>query len=252
MAAVIDGGDASGGVRTITFVATASSQGEDLARAVTDLVGRGSAALTVLREPTQTQVFHAIVRSDVAILDATVEPAGGSNYPAFTAQPLAMPHVLVVSRTPLPPNFHGLREGGAPPYPHESDNATILGWIADQLEALLAEPRRSRLERTSLGSVVTTFRGLWGTMASGPARRRAFVSYRSTVFEEARRIEVRLPAGDGGLVDGPRDVTLLGPGELAFENELLAARLRWHLVSLLEERLRRCQAQCRPPRSPAC
>jgi hypothetical protein len=224
--------------RRAALVATSSDPGTELATAVRDLAGRKGFAVDVLTNPAQPDVARALTRYDVVILDATVEP--GRSYPGFTAPPRVMNHVLVVSRTPLPLNFHGLREGGAPPYPAGFSNGDLLSWLDTQLDELRDAPARSRLERTLLGSVLTMAR-------SGPPRRepgrQVFVSYRGEAVDEARQLADRLSAGK--ITDpagAPLTATFLEPGEIAFEDEILTSWLRWHLVSLLAERLRRCES----------
>jgi hypothetical protein len=52
-----------------------------------------------------------------------------------------------------------------------------------------------------------------------------------------------LKAGDQRLGSAAQGtVILLRPGEIAFDDEILTEQLRWHLVSLLEERLRTCDS----------
>jgi hypothetical protein len=227
-------------IRRAVLVATSSGPGRELADAVRDRAARKGFTLDVLTNPRQPDMARAIVRYDVVILDATVEHDAGSNYPGLIARPQAKDHVLVVSRTPLPLNFHGLREGGAPPYPASFTNKDILAWLDTQLEELRESRVRSRLERTLIGSALTM--GKSGPARRGPGRR-AFVSYRQEALSEARELAARLSSGDmPGPAGAPLTVILLEPGEIAFDDEILTSELRWHLASLLEERLRTCDS----------
>jgi hypothetical protein len=116
--------------RQAALIATPSEPGRELATSVREMAERKRFTLDVLTTPAQPEVARAIERYDVVILDATVEPGGKPNYPGFTAQPQVMSHVLVVSRTPLPLNFHASgREGRRRIRPLSAMTTCCLGSI---------------------------------------------------------------------------------------------------------------------------
>jgi hypothetical protein len=60
---------------------------------------------------------------------------------------------------------------------------------------------------------------------------------------KARELAERLTSGKiPDPAGAPLTAIFLEPGGIAFEDEILTSRLRWHLVSLLAERLRSCDA----------
>ncbi|MBV9482695.1 MAG: hypothetical protein JO249_18390 [Acidobacteria bacterium] len=225
--------------RSAIIVATDSQAGQQLLYEVKRLLTRAGFSYEILVRPTQAQVAMATVKYDAVILDATIELPEGSNYAAFTAQPTAMDHILVVSRTPLPLNFYGFRGGGAPIYPNEQNNESILRWLEGQLEQLKTRPTRPTLEKNLLGSVITMMRAM--TQVREAPIQGAFVSYTREALPQAHELTRRLQSGDPKLrTGGPIPVTLLESGELALEDELLTMQMRWHLVGLIEKRIKDC------------
>src|SRR4051794_34966847 len=84
-------------------------------------------------EASQSDFIKACAWDDAVFADATIEPDGAHQYAIFSAQPMGMDHVLIGSRTYLPLNFYGLREGGAPHYPSVYLNFEIVRWLRTEL-----------------------------------------------------------------------------------------------------------------------
>jgi hypothetical protein len=228
--------------RSVAFIATSSAAGKDLMRAAQVLAERTGYSFSGYPAPAQVVAARVMAQADVAILDATVEPGGGSAYRSFTAQPFAYNHVLVVSRTPLPLNFHG-RRTRAPERLHAFSNQALLDWLEGQLSELAAQPRRTGFQRTLIGASVDIFRPSYAAQADPDKRgsgHHAFVSYRREALKQARDLAAGLRAGRFAQSGGPADVTFLEPGVIAFDDEILTAQLRWHLTSLLSERIGEC------------
>ncbi|WP_421794652.1 hypothetical protein [Haliscomenobacter sp.] len=219
-----------------TIFSTRSPEGKALEGMLRDFLHALGWIVSVHNQPTQSEFNSACIKQDVVFVDASVELAGTHNYAAFTAQPQAYDHVLVASRTYLPQNFYGLREGGAPPYPFSQNNQAIMAWIREQVADLLPN-----LPRTG--------KNIWSTGLRGPlkdlekARVRAsqqhqiFVSFRNSVHKQAKDLQQQLASGKfhQGVKQG---VLLLSPGELAYQDEVLSYLQRWEILSIIEEKMR--------------
>lgn len=78
----------------------------------------------------------ACLDSDVVIFDGSIED-GCEQYRAALELMKCLDHILIVSRTPLPVNFEGMRKGGAPgiiktgesEYNERMTNKDIIEWI---------------------------------------------------------------------------------------------------------------------------
>ena len=95
----------------------------------------------------------ACLDSDVVIFDGSIE-GDHEQYRAALELMKCLDHILIVSRTPLPFNFEGMRKGGAPQliktgtveYSDSMTNEEILGWIIDTLENSSMElPRKLKM-----------------------------------------------------------------------------------------------------------
>jgi hypothetical protein len=225
---------------TATIFPTTSAEGVELLEAVLPITQALGVDTKVIRNPTQTQMTHACAKDDVVLIDATVEPDGSHNYAAMTAQPTAMDHVLVMSRTYLPLNFYGLREGGAPSYPLRFTNSQIVSWLEGELEDLLSSQPRQWWKKSLLGSISTSWSDVNKAAARAQDRYQVFISFRNNDFAKVNKFKERLESGE--FHDGrPQGVRLFEPGALTFQDEVLSAFQRWHVVSIVEERLRTCR-----------
>ena len=124
----------------IIFFAVSNEVGMELAQMFVELArAEFGLEVTVIEDATQTDLHRACLNGKIIVFDASVED--GHNYAAATAQPMVLERVLVVSRTYLPLNFYGLREGGAPDYPEPAfqTNETILKWLREQLADLVSD-----------------------------------------------------------------------------------------------------------------
>ncbi|ELR98910.1 hypothetical protein [Gloeocapsa sp. PCC 73106] len=110
---------------TLAFFPTRSSEGIDLQEQFVPLAEKlGFEVQTP--SATQSNYCSACLNSDVVVFDASIEEEGQHNYANATTQQIAMDHILVISRTYLPINFFGLRDGGAPLYPGFQSNDYII------------------------------------------------------------------------------------------------------------------------------
>lgn len=223
-----------------TIFPTGSDDGMELLEAVLPIARAFGLNLKVVRSPTQTQVTRACANDDIVFIDATVEPDGSHNYAAMTAQPMVMDHVLVMSRTYLPLNFYGLREGGAPSYPHRHTNSQIVSWIKSELKDLISSQPRQWWKKNLLGSIPTLWSDIHKAAARARERYQIFISFRNSDFPKVAELKERIKSGEfhEGRSQGVR---LFKPGELTFQDEVLSALQRWHILSIVEERLRTCR-----------
>jgi hypothetical protein len=223
----------------IHFFATRSDEGRQL---LEDFIPRAAEAGFVVEphhDSTPIEYAALCASAEVVVLDATVETERRHNY--HFAIPQALEHVLVVSRTPLPLNFYGLREDipdddhtllrGTPLYPERLDNGRILRW----LDAVLRE-LRPRLPRPR------DQRGWWGTLRRGyrdgwdAADRRhresgqVFISFRSSDEKGVAALAERIRLGE--LHDGPRVVRWFPSGVLS--RELMPEQRRWQILSSID------------------
>lgn len=109
-----------------------------------------------LIEQTEYKMMTAMMSCldcDVVIFDGSIE-GGNEQYRAASELMKGLDHILIVSRTPLPFNFQGMRKGGAPgviktgttEYSDQMTNEDILKWILDTLENSSMElPRRLKM-----------------------------------------------------------------------------------------------------------
>lgn len=218
------------------IVATRSKEGKELALMIQELLKTLGFEISVYDHPTQSELAWACIKQDVVIVDASVELDGTHNYAAFTAQPQGYDHVLVVSRTYLPQNFYGLREGGAPPYPFSQNNQAIMAWIREQVADLLPNLPRTGKNIWSTG-IMGPLKGLGNARARASQQHQIFISFRNSAFDSAKSLKTQLEEGQfhSGQKQG---VLLINPNELAFQGELLTFIQRWQLMGILEERMR--------------
>ncbi|WP_182909067.1 hypothetical protein [Microbispora sp. H13382] len=185
---------------------------------------------------TPAEFASACWNDDVLIVDGTVDGDGGAPdvYGVASAPPMALDHVLVVARSPLPINFFGTRHGGAPPYPGRHDNAAIATWVDQQFDRLtLPRPGKGwiRMRSTMRDSTAATERRL---NATG----QVFFSYRAGRGDRERqaRVEVLRRLADEVEAED-RTAFFYPPGALAWEDEMLPAARHWQLASIIDRRL---------------
>lgn len=131
---------------TITFIKAVTKQGEELysmfQNAMEGYVLRGHPVQLVEQKVYKMMPsIIACLDSDVVIFDGSIE-GDSEQYRAALELMKYLDHVLIVSRTPLPVNFEGLRNGGAPgiiktgaaEYSETLTNEDILKWIIHTLE----------------------------------------------------------------------------------------------------------------------
>jgi hypothetical protein len=221
----------------IIFFAVSNESGRELARLLVELARiEFGLEVEVLEEATQAELNRACLDDKIVVFDASIED--GNNYAAATAQPMVLEKVLVVSRTYLPLNFYGLREGGAPNYPEPAvqTNENILAWLREQLAELL----HSTALKPAAGGIINYFRSMIESLDAQERmwnrEGRIFISYRSRCFSEVEQLKRRI---QNGLVRGvqPSSVRFLRPGELVYEDEVLTKFRHWQLVSMIDRKI---------------
>jgi hypothetical protein len=206
----------------------------------------------------QDNFREACIEREAVIFDASIE--AGHIYDAATGQPMISDNVLVVSRTYLPSNFFGLRQGGAPQYPGKQPNKDIVAWVRDQLADMPPPGSRARPEVNfekgkswlwNLGVVikaVSTYAAIPGEDARA-ARLRAnaegkvFLSYRCGATSEQRDVRRRYlqQLADeirGGRWHGaPRSVFYYRPGAIAYDTEILPEARAFTINAIVNDRM---------------
>ncbi len=259
---------------SVSFFGTGSVAGLALQQAVIALV-EGEYHFLMKRSTSvyeQIDIARACLEDDIVIFDASIEPGNLHNYDAAVGHLIYMDHALVVSRTYLPLNFSGIREGGAPSYPNPytaSDgtfsNEQILSWLREQIAALLPALPRSEREKGVLRSlgVIRASTDLQDQYRN--ARGQIFISYRSSGLkklgnqteqttrrplieedpDELDRVgvqqvlnrlnELKREIEVGTYTNGePHSVRFILPGELAYANELLTEMRRWQVLTIID------------------
>ncbi|MGB8509544.1 MAG: hypothetical protein WCD76_14250 [Pyrinomonadaceae bacterium] len=220
-----------------TFFSVANPEGRALRDAFMETLSREfNLAADPVEGAGQADVYQRCLQDDIVVFDASIEE--GHNYDAATSQPTTLDRVLVVSRTNLPLNFYGLREGGAPNFPRRTalTNEEILKWLRTQIAELVAQPPRPDNRKKFFGSLRAVSESLNKREADWKARGRVFISYRSRHFDAVRELARRIERGDfhGG---SPRTAFFLTPGEMVYEDEVLTELRHWQLVSMIDRRV---------------
>ena len=221
-----------------TLFSTRSPEGKQLNLMIGDLLRQMGMRVSCNDAPTQSEFFNACISQDLVIVDASIEPNNQHNYAAFTAQPLVLDHVLVVSRTYLPQNFYGLREGGAPVYPHSRTNQEIYQWLKTELEDVLPSlPRSSWKKNMLVTGILSPFQDLKKEMGRQAGSYQVFISYRNHEIDVVKELAKKIEEGVFHH-QVPQKVRLFMPGELVYKDEILSPLQRWQLLSNIEERIR--------------
>lgn len=223
--------------RKATFFSTSNAAGRCLKDAFMATLAREYELAVELAEGgTQVELNRSCLNDDLVIFDASIED--GHNYGAATAQPMAMDHVLVVSRTYLPLNFYGLREGGAPDFPRRTtqSNENIMDWLRTQVAELCESPPRPDNHKGFIGSLRTMRAAIKRRDTKWKNSGQIFISYRSRHLREVQKLRACIERGDfhGGK---RRTVFFLTPGELVYEDEILTEQRHWQLASLIDRKI---------------
>ena len=142
----------------ITFIKALTTQGKELyhmfQNAMEGYVLRGHPVQLIEQKVYKMMPsIIACLDSDVVIFDGSIE-GGSEQYRAAIELMKYLDHVLIVSRTPLPVNFEGMRKGGAPgiiktgesEYNEKMTNKAIVEWIMHSLEHSSMElPRKLKM-----------------------------------------------------------------------------------------------------------
>ena len=259
---------------TITHFAAPGVAGSELAQmlksAIADFrVGNHSAKFRVVAAKNQFEFMQACLGDDVVVFDGSVEDSIGVNYAAATAQPMVMDHVLVASRTCLPINFFGLREGSTPDTVYDDGaprqsltNKYLVEWVLRQLQDLHGRLPRPSEERTrvvtfeqlsdlkdqiSLVSESISRRSLREENEKRRLKTRVFISYLSKYSKRhgsacqlgGKSVEdlvAYIESQRSGMLDR---VKYLPPGALS--SEFMTEQRRWMIVSQIERHIRNAE-----------
>lgn len=215
--------------------------------------------------------MRAQLCDDVVVYDLTTDGRVEGAYRGMSSLHVWLPHVLLVSRTPLPANMLPPRPGGSPryPFPLESlsdgspiprhfasgqltewvstGNQSILNWLAEALTDPAVLDSSPRLQREPSFELMWPYskpvqdwvRSIHGRLL--PAfehmfQNVAFLSFRGRCVDEALTLSQRVSAGDVTGTDAAALRVIL-PSELAMEKELMSAGMRWLVVSQLRMRV---------------
>lgn len=191
--------------------------------------------LKIYEAAAQKDFFYSCVQDDIVIFDASIET--GDNYAIATAQPTVMDHVIIVSRTYLPLNFFGIREGGAPEYPKSKSNEDIIKWLREQIIDLKQFSPRSEAEKRPLGSIKTMDKSINLQESRRKKAGQIFISYRSRYYEEVNILKSKIQLGEHHN-GNEKTVRLFPPGVLVYEDEILTEQRCWQLVSMIDRTIR--------------
>lgn len=212
----------------------------DACRELAEELYPGRAQVKPYIDVSAAQLLKAVAFSDVVIFDGTPEPHNEQIYHLFSGVLNDLEHVLIVSRSYLPINVRGMRQGGAPIYPHAQTNKQIKSWLREQLAGpdALTLPR-AWYEKASLGvgSYITSNRK---ARALAQARHQIFLSYRGRSYAQARQLQQRIERGDFHN-RASKKVLLYGPEELALADEILSPLLRWNVLSVISDVIMDCE-----------
>ncbi|HEX2206073.1 MAG TPA: hypothetical protein VHG93_00205 [Longimicrobium sp.] len=225
----------------VHFFATRSEEGERLLERFIPLAAEMGFDVEPHRDSDPVEYVSLCTSAEVVVLDATVETERRHNY--HFAVPLALEHVLVVSRTPLPLNFYGLREDipdtdrtllrGTPLYPGRLDNEQILRWLGAVLHDVRPHLPRPRGQRGWWGTMRRGYRESWDAL---DRRRRdsgqIFISYRSSDEKGVAALAERIRHPGSGFHDAPRVVRWFPSGLLS--RELMPEQRRWQILSSID------------------
>lgn len=221
---------------SVSFFPTQSPAGIALYDSLTTLAAQRSFDLKVSPHPTLARVAAACWNDDAVIFDGSIEDNVHNYEIAF--EPLkGMRHGLIVSRTPLPLNFAGIREGGAPPYPALWDNQRILDWLARELSQL---QRRPWQEKGFLFQIVAQSRSFDWARQQRKGQGQIFMSYRSRYSQQITQLQERIRTGIFHQGTG-KTMFFFPPGSLAFEDEVLTAMRRWQVLSIIRDYILDCE-----------
>lgn len=244
---------------TISFFVHKTQQGEELYCLVNSfLTSRGIVPRKIVMG-SQFDMMKACIEDDIVIFDASIE-GNCENYLAATAQPVVMDHVLVVSRTKLPLNFGGMREGGSPSKFGTNEtiktNESILEWLIVQINELLAKGERKqkiKLPNTmaELGTCADEINKvnmeiMKESLAADEIRKKKqyniFISFLSKYSESyydkiipGEKVEdlVKIKKSEG------KNVIFFPPGTLS--SEFMTEQRRWQVLSIIDRYIRTCK-----------
>ena len=209
---------------------TKTAHGTELAKRICDLALQCGYHAHIIDDPSQEKLNNACFTNQVIVFDATIEKNEQHIYHAATAQAMAFDQILVVSRTYLPINFPGLRQGGAPDYSNSFSNDDILRSLKVQLSDLTSTMPRKKL---SLFSYIPAMsRSIAQHKEAMRKEGQIFISYRSHEIEGVQCLAEKIVNGE--FYGKKNTVKYIRPGALVFENELLTAHRRWMLNVMLE------------------
>ncbi|BAS60128.1 hypothetical protein NIES2135_67650 (plasmid) [Leptolyngbya boryana NIES-2135] len=188
------------------------------------------------KDASPSDFWNALTSSDFIIVDSSIEEE--NNY-AIATPLVYQDNLLIVSRTPLPINYFGVRQGGVPKYFEIKSNQSIIEWLFNQIKETLSSPNwvakqptsglRSATKILSIGDG-----GLEVMRSKFREEGQIFISYRSRYFNAVQHIAEQVRKQG-------KTVFLLPPGELVYENELLTKMQHWLLSTLIDERVKAAQ-----------
>jgi hypothetical protein len=226
---------------TLAFFAARSHDGIALQNQFSPLAEQLGFDVKLFACSTPLEYTQTCANYDAIVIDASVEEKGEHNYDIVTSYPLD--HILVVSRTYLPLNFWGLRDGildshikttiyGTPFYPKTKSNQEILRWLDLQLRDLLPSLPRPMEEKGDPFRMTVPMKPSLDLLD----RRRnqsgqIFISYRSQDAEQVEKLKQQIERGQ--FHQGQTKVVrYFPPGILS--DEVMTEQRRWQILSMID------------------
>lgn len=252
---------------TIAFFKAPTTQGKELYRMFQEkmegYVLRGHPVQLIEQKIYKMMpAIMACLDADVVIFDASVE-GDSEQYRGAIELMKSLDHVLIVSRTPLPFNFGGMRKGGAPgiiktgvsEYLERMTNEEILEWILDILEHSSMElPRELKMNlpadayKKSMDKVMKVeAKMLTDSMKRIEEEEGVFVSYLSRYSKAYKGEHPEEPFVEDlfeticEVSQVSRDkIRYFPPGKISLE--FMTAQRRFEIVSVTESFIGGCKA----------
>lgn len=209
--------------------------------------------------------LEACFHDDVVIFDGSIEAETNAQYLGALELMKSLDYVLIVSRTFLPYNFEGMRDGGAPKailtgttaYCDRMSNAQIAKWIMQTLEESNLELPRSLKQNMSWQELKRNhdyFTKIEAQMMSGSRKRmnchfrrqKVFVSYLSRYSKYYNEPSSSFPNVEDifELICresdvAPEDIQYFPPGKISLE--LMTKQRRFEIVQITEPYVAGCK-----------
>jgi hypothetical protein len=248
----------------VAYFGTNNENGTELAKKVKSLVISRNLTFETPDVIDSLAYRNVCIEYDIVILDASIEDSKIHNY--RFAMPFPADFILVVSRTPLPLNFYGLRDAtlqkdsnkllyNSPLLTQDKklNNENLIEWLEHQIDDLVnmyhANPEIINIQKnffskplSSIASLLLNFKKTpkgW----DGESKRRqksgqVFISFRNISLDGKSIIidrlnEVKQSVESGNFLDvSKKTVRFFPPNTLS--NEIMSGHRRWQILSMID------------------